>query len=45
MTTVFDVPADLLIKKVAEELKNNDKINSPAWSNFVKPWCSQRKKT
>ena len=36
MTTVFDVPADLLIKKVAEEFKNNDKINSPAWSNFVK---------
>ena len=25
MTTVFDVPADLLIKKVAEEFKNNDK--------------------
>ena len=23
MTTVFDVPADLLIKKVAEEFKNN----------------------
>ena len=30
MTTVFDVPADLLIKKVAEEFKENDKINSPA---------------
>lgn len=28
MTTVFDVPADLLIKKVADEFKNNDKINS-----------------
>ena len=25
MTTVFDVPADLLIKKVADEFKNNDK--------------------
>ena len=25
MTTVFDVPADLLIKKVAEEFKNNEK--------------------
>ena len=24
MTTVFDVPADLLIKKVAEEFKEND---------------------
>ena len=55
MTTVFDVPADLLIKKVAEEFKNNDKINSPAWSNILpaceaalpcgKNRCSQRKKT
>ena len=36
MTTVFDVPADTLINVVAEEFKNNDKINPPAWSNFVK---------
>ena len=34
MTTVFDVPADLLIEKVAEEFKNNDQNRS-----------SQRKKT
>ena len=31
MTTVFDVPADLLIKKVAEEFKENDKIK---WSHY-----------
>ena len=44
MTTVFDVPADLLIEKVAEELKNNDKINSPAWSNFVKTGVHKERK-
>ena len=35
MTTVFDVPADLLIKKVAEEFKNNDKINFYRFSFFT----------
>ena len=44
MTTVFDVPADLLIEKVAEEFKNNDKINSPAWSNFVKTGVHKERK-
>ena len=44
MTTVFDVPADLLIKKVADEFKNNDKINSPAWSNFVKTGVHKERK-
>ena len=44
MTTVFDVPADLLIEKVADEFKNNDKINSPAWSNFVKTGVHKERK-
>ena len=44
MTTVFDVPADLLINKVAEEFKNNDKIESPAWSNFVKTGVHKERK-
>ena len=44
MTTVFDVPADLLIEKVAEEFKNNEKINSPAWSNFVKTGVHKERK-
>ena len=35
---------DLLIKKVAEEFKNNDKINSPAWSNFVKTGVHKERK-
>ena len=44
MTTVFDVPADLLINKVTEELKNNDKIESPAWSNFVRTGSHKERK-
>jgi len=44
MTTVFDVPADLLIKKVADELKNNDKIQSPAWSDFVRTGVHKERK-
>ena len=44
MTTVFDVPADLLIEKVAEEFKQNDKIESPAWSNFVRTGVHKERK-
>ena len=44
MTTVFDVPADLLIKKVADELKNNDKIQFPAWSDFVRTGVHKERK-
>lgn len=36
MSTVYDVPADLLISQVAKELSKEDKINSPEWANFVK---------
>ncbi len=36
MTTVFDIPADLLIAKVADELKNESVIKSPEWAEFVK---------
>ena len=34
MTTVYDVNAEVLIKKVAEDLKG--KIEAPAWAKFVK---------
>ena len=44
MTTVFDVPADLLIKKVAEEFKSNDNIDAPAWSNFVRTGVHKERK-
>lgn len=44
MTTVFDVPAEVLIDTVAEEFKNNDKINPPAWANFVKTGVHKERK-
>ncbi|MCW1301329.1 MAG: 30S ribosomal protein S19e [Candidatus Nanoarchaeia archaeon] len=34
MATVYDVPADKLIQKVAEELKQ--KVQVPTWAKFVK---------
>lgn len=44
MTTVFDVPAEVLINTVAEEFKNNDKINPPEWANFVKTGVHKERK-
>ncbi len=36
MTTVFDVPAELLINTVADEFRdNNDKIVAPEWSGSI----------
>ncbi|MGC9517034.1 MAG: 30S ribosomal protein S19e [Methanomicrobiales archaeon] len=36
MTTVYDVPADLLINQVSKELKEQKEIEAPEWANFVK---------
>jgi len=36
MATAFDVPADRLIPKLAEELKKVEEIKAPEWSMFVK---------
>ncbi len=36
MTTVYDVPAAELIAKVAEKLKENDKVTPPEWAAYVK---------
>ncbi|AGI47904.1 SSU ribosomal protein S19E [Thermoplasmatales archaeon BRNA1] len=36
MVTVYDVPAEPLILKVAEKLKQNDKIVAPEWAEFAK---------
>ncbi|WP_304125053.1 30S ribosomal protein S19e [Methanosphaera cuniculi] len=36
MTTAYDVPADSLITVVSKDLEENDKINAPAWAQFVK---------
>jgi small subunit ribosomal protein S19e len=36
MTTVYDVPADHIIRRVAEELKKRKEIVPPEWAAFVK---------
>ncbi|HEC77354.1 MAG TPA: 30S ribosomal protein S19e [Thermoplasmatales archaeon] len=36
MTTAYDVPAEPLIKKLAEKLKNEFKIEEPTWAKWVK---------
>lgn len=36
MTTVFDIPANALITKAADELKNESEIKAPEWSEYVK---------
>lgn len=36
MTTIYDVPADDLISKVAQKLKENEAISKPEWVMFVK---------
>jgi small subunit ribosomal protein S19e len=36
MTTVYDVPADHIIRRVAEELKTRKEIAPPVWAAFAK---------
>lgn len=36
MTTVYDVPAEMLINNVAQKLKNDQKTNPPEWASFAK---------
>lgn len=36
MVKVYDIPADIFIKKVVEELKKDSKIQPPTWAQFVK---------
>ncbi|MBP2132858.1 small subunit ribosomal protein S19e [Methanomicrobium sp. W14] len=36
MTTVYDIPPDALISKVAGELKQLDTIKAPEWAEFAK---------
>ncbi|NPV50048.1 MAG: 30S ribosomal protein S19e [Candidatus Methanofastidiosum sp.] len=43
MTTVYDVPADMLIDGVKEELKNDKNITPPQWATFVKTGSSREK--
>lgn len=41
MTTVYDVPAWILIEKTAEELKKIKTISPPEWAPFVKTGVSR----
>jgi small subunit ribosomal protein S19e len=36
MTTVYDIPADMFIRQVAEELKNTPQIQPPDWAAVAK---------
>ena len=42
MTTIYDIPADLLIPKVAEELKKRKEIQPPVWAGFAKAGVHQQ---
>ena len=44
MSTVYDVPAEVLINYTAEELKKNDKVSAPKWSNLVKTGVHKERK-
>lgn len=41
--SVYDVPADKLINKVAIDLKENIKLEKPFWANFVKTGVSRER--
>ena len=36
MVKVYDIPADIFVGKLAEQLKNEPKIQPPSWAQFVK---------
>ncbi|AKG92492.1 Ribosomal protein S19E {S16A} [Geoglobus ahangari] len=36
MATVYDVPANMLIERVAERLKEMEEFKPPAWASYVK---------
>lgn len=36
MPTVYDIPASILIRRIAQDLKTRDEISPPEWALFVK---------
>ena len=36
MVKAYDIPADLFIERLAEQLKKDSKIEPPSWAQFVK---------
>jgi small subunit ribosomal protein S19e len=43
LTNVHDVPANILIKEIANDLKNNKKVKIPEYAMFVKTGCSRER--
>lgn len=43
MTTVYDVPPDVLIRKVAEKLKEKEETKPPSWAKFAKTGIHREK--
>jgi len=42
MTTLYDIPAELFIPRLAEELKKRKEIQPPAWAAFAKAGVHQQ---
>ena len=36
MPTVYDIPANIMIRRLAQDLKSRDEITPPEWTPFVK---------
>ena len=36
MPTAYDIPANILIRRLAQDLKSRDQIKPPEWSDYVK---------
>jgi small subunit ribosomal protein S19e len=43
MTTVYDVPPDVLISVVARDLRKSKKVRPPEWASFVKTGTHREK--
>ena len=43
MVTALEVPAEMLIERLAQELKKNPKIRPPVWAYYVKTGVSREK--
>jgi small subunit ribosomal protein S19e len=44
MATVYDVPADKLVRETALDLKDNVKMGRPEWASYVKTGASKERK-
>lgn len=43
MTTIYDVPQNELVERVAQKLKSNSKITPPAWAAYAKTGVSRER--